>query len=139
MAVSKTTTPVVLDKVTDPVLDAVGSNNVVLSTDPVLDPVGSTDTQLTPVEISAILTPEQIAANEAAADALFDTANAGVTERVEKEEAILNMTNEELNAEYGITVSEAIGILRDALSRSKSPFNDKMNGLLDKIEETSQL
>lgn len=123
MAVSKTTTPIVLDKVTDQVLN----------------PVGSTDTQLTPEEISAILTPEQIAANEAAADALFNTANAGVIERVEKEEAILNMTNEELNAEYGITVPEAIGILRDALSRSKSLFNDKMNGLLDKIEETSQL
>ena len=100
MAVSKTTTPVVLDKVTESVLDPVGSNNVVLSTDPVLDPVGSTDMQLTPEEISAIPTPEQISANEAAADALFNTANAGVTERVEKEEAILNMTNEELNAEY---------------------------------------
>lgn len=114
MAVSKTTTPVVTDPVTNPVLDV----------------VDSTEPQLT---------PEEIAANEAAADALFDTANANVTERVEKEEAILTMSNEELNAEYGITVPEAIGILRDALSRSKSLFNDKMNGLLDKIEETSQL
>lgn len=128
MAVSKKTT----DVVADPVLDPVGSNDVVLSTDPILDPVWSSI-------IEPILTPEEIAANEAAADAAFQAANAGVEERVAKEEAIPSMTPEELQAEFGWTVGEAISVLRDALSRSGSVHLDKMNDLLDKIEQTSQL
>lgn len=128
MAVSKKTT----DVVADPVLDPVGSNDVVLSTEPILDPVGSSI-------IEPILTPEEIAANQAAADAAFQAANAGVEERVAKEEAIPSMTPEELQAEFGWTVGEAISVLRDALSRSGSIHLDKMSDLLDKIEQTSQL
>lgn len=85
------------------------------------------------------LTPEEIAANQAAADAAFKAANDGVEERVAKEEAIPSMTPEELQAEFGWTVGEAIGVLRDAISRSGSIHTDKMNDHLDKIEATSQL
>ena len=141
MAVSKKTT----DVVADPVLDPVGSNEVVLSTEPVLDPVGSSiiepilTPEGTPQESSGALSIEEIAANQAAADAAFQAANAGVEERVAKEEAIPSMTPEELQAEFGWTVGEAISVLRDALSRSGSIHLDKMSDLLDKIEQTSAL
>lgn len=49
------------------------------------------------------------------------------------------MTADELQAEFGFTIPEAIGILRDAIARSKSIYTDKMNDNLDKIEATSQL
>lgn len=49
------------------------------------------------------------------------------------------MTAEELQAEFGWTVAEAISVLRDALSRSGSIHLDKMNDLLDKIEQTASL
>ena len=90
------------------------------------------------IDQEKVLTPEEIAAEDAA-NALFNAANAEAPARIAKEEAVLTMSNEELNAEFGVTIPEAIGMLRDALSRSKSVFIDKMNGFLDKLEETSQL
>ena len=80
-----------------------------------------------------------MATSKTTADELFDAANATVKERVAKEEAVLTMSNEELNEAFGATVPEAIGMLREALSRSTSVFADKMNGYLDKLEETAQL
>lgn len=98
---------------------------------------------LTPEEASQesneALSIEEIAANQAAADAAFKAANDSVEERVAKEEAIHSMTPEELQAEFGWTVGEAISVLRDAISRSGSIHTDKMNDHLDKIEATSQL
>lgn len=91
------------------------------------------------VSQSGDLTPEQIAANQIAADAAFKAANYGAEERIAKEESIPSMTPEELQAEFGWTVPEAISVLRDAISRSQSIHKDKMNDHLDKIEATSQL
>lgn len=85
------------------------------------------------------LTPEEIAANQAAADAEFKLANDNAAERIAKEEAIASMTPDELQEEFGFSVAEGIDILRDALSRSQSIHNDKMNNLLDLIAQTSQL
>jgi len=47
-----------------------------------------------------ILTPEEIAANQAAADAAFKAANDGAEERIAKEESIPSMTPEELQEEF---------------------------------------
>jgi len=90
-------------------------------------------------ESNGALSIEEIAANQAAADAAFKAANDGAEERIAKEEAIPSMTADELQAEFGWTVPEAISVLRDALSRSGSIHLDKMNDLLDKIEQTSAL
>lgn len=101
------------------------------------------ETTLTPEEASqesnGALSLEEIAANQAAADAAFKAANDGAEERIAKEEAIPSMTPEELQAEFGWTIPEAISVLRDAISRSGSIHTDKMNDNLDKIEATSKL
>jgi len=75
----------------------------------------------------------------AEADKVFATALAESTERVNFEESIQDMSNEELHEAFGFTMGEAVGILRDAIARTKSVHSDKMNDLLDKIERTSQL
>ncbi len=124
MAVSKKTT----DTVVPPV-----------PTVPTVQPADPAVNNAEWVSQSGDLTPEQIAANQAAADAAFKAANDGSEERIAKEEAIPSMTPEELQAEFGWTVPEAISVLRDAISRSPSIHKDKMNDHLDKIEATSQL
>lgn len=117
------------------------------TTDTVAPAVPPVDSAVPPVdsavnaswEETPTLTPEEIAANQAAADAAFKAANDGAEERIAKEESIPSMSADELQAEFGWTVPEAISVLRDALSRSGSIHLDKMNDLLDKIEQTASL
>jgi len=144
MAVSKNTDKVVTDPVINSGVDPAAlpqDGDVTVQT--TLPPeTSNTDGSLPSDSIlptDLVLTPEEIAANQAAADAAFKAANDGAEERVAKEEAIPSMTPDELQAEFGWTVGEAISVLRDALSRSWSIHLDKMNDLLDKIEQTSQL
>lgn len=129
MAVSKKTT----DTVAPTVPPADTPVNVSWEETPTLTPEEPSQ------ESNGALSIEEIAANQAAADAAFKAANDGAEERIAKEGSIPSMTAEELQAEFGWTVAEAISVLRDALSRSGSIHLDKMNDLLDKIEQTASL
>lgn len=144
MAVSKNTDKVVTDPVinsgVDPAALPQDGDVTVQTTIPPATPLTQEEIDAqAKFEAENPLTPEEIAANQAAADAAFKAANDGAEERIAKEEAIPSMTPDELQAEFGWTVGEAVSVLRDALSRSGSIHLDKMNDLLDKIEQTSQL
>ena len=85
-----------------------------------------------------LITPEE---EEAiiAAEKEFQAALAESAERVALEESIQDMSNEELHETFGFTITEAVGVLQDAITRSKSIHSDKMFDLLSKIEKIAQL
>lgn len=141
MAVSKKTTDTVVPPVppVDPVVPTAPTPDVNAGVDPAALPQDGDVFVTNTLSPEPTLTPDEITINQAAADAAFNAANDGAEERVAKEKAIPSMTPEELQAEFGWTVGEAISVLRDAISRSRSIHVDKMNDHLDKIEATSQL
>ena len=79
--------------------------------------------------------PEQEIPN---ADELFNAAMATSEERIAKELEIESMTPEQLQAEFGWSLSEAVGIMREAVINSKTHHADAINLMLDKIESLSK-
>lgn len=78
--------------------------------------------------------PEQEIPN---ADELFNAAMETSEERIAKELEIESMTPEQLQAEFGWSLSEAVGIMREAVINSKTHHADAINLMLDKIESLS--
>ena len=79
--------------------------------------------------------PEQEIPN---ADELFNAAMETSEERIAKELEIESMTPEQLQAEFGWSLSEAVGIMREAVINSKTHHADAINLMLDKIESLSK-
>lgn len=78
--------------------------------------------------------PEQEIPN---ADELFNAAMETSDERIAKELEIESMTPEQLQAEFGWSLSEAVGIMREAVINSKTHHADAINLMIDKIESLS--
>lgn len=72
------------------------------------------------------------------ADELFNAAMETSEERIAKELEIESMTPEQLQAEFGWSLSEAVGIMREAVINSKTHHADAINLMLDKIESLSK-